>query len=144
MEENKEIVNLLNEILLYEHRGSTKAVARAANCSSRTVNEACHNHTRNPAVDIIKAAWLVTGDPRLKGILEPDGYTLVPKKEALSPSQNLEHEIGDVFVAISSLLSEARTGKEKGFDKHGKIKFLKGVEKAEREIAEVKHLAENI
>ena len=142
MEKNS-LVEILAEILLQD-RGSIKRVADAANCSYRAVHDACHNKSRNPSNEILKAAFVVTLDPRLKEIIEPAGYTLVHKGDTLPHSQNLEREVGDVVVQVSKLIPEARMVADSGLDKETKIKIQKRIERVKAELSEVEHLIETL
>lgn len=139
------ITELLYEILIQTNRGSLDEAAKEAGYAYRTANEYCNDHRKTPPVEFLKAAWLVTEDPRLKRLLEPEGYELTPKAAARAHTGNWEREIGDINIAAANLLSivrEALTDDE--IDRKEKIKIRRAVDMIKFELAQVEDIASSI
>ena len=133
-----ELNDLLYEVLEMQNRGSLEKAADLAEIAYSTANKYCADSRTTPPLHFIKAAWLVTKDPRLKRRLEPEGFELVPKKESLMPSQDWEREIGDVHIALSGLHAEVRDALEDGrIDRHEANGLLKTVGRVRVELAEL-------
>ena len=101
---------LLKSILMSDdayERGITKRVAEEACTALSTVYTACDGRN-NPSVEIIRAAFVVTNDPRLKGILEPRGWELVRCRDAVCPQHDVEGEAIDVTSAVCKLVEDNR------------------------------------
>ena len=67
----------------------------------------------NVHVNTIKAAFVVTGDPRLKRELEPEGYELVHKREA-EALRCPESEATDIILQSSNLIEKIRQAVKDG------------------------------
>ena len=65
-------------------------------------------------VDFISDAFLATGDPEIKAMLEPEGWVLMPLKGSADATGDPEREVGDVNLAISRLLEHLRKSLEDG------------------------------
>ena len=85
-----EVSELLHEILVNGSTDLTRHVANMAGVSRSSVEKQCYANV-NPSVAVIKAAWLVTKDPRLKKLLEPinpetgESWELTPKINGQTP-----------------------------------------------------------
>ncbi len=132
------INNLLQEILISTHRGSIYKVAEMTGYAYRSIHDFCHIPNKNIPTKIIKAAFLITKDPRLKLELEPQGYELVVKKENLKYSDDFHKEISDVNIKLSTLLLTFRDAlKDEHITKQEKITLKKEWEEVSKELAEV-------
>jgi len=132
------ITELLKEILVSTHRGSAYEVAEIAGLAYRTVIDQTDGRI-NPSVEVIKASWLVTKDPRLKRLLEPEGWELARKAEMVQPTRDAEGETTDVILAASTLIESIRKAKEDGrLTKEERLTILSnlGIVKLEVEEAE--------
>ena len=128
---------LLREILVYDNRGSAYAVAEKAGLAYRTVMDQTDGKV-NASVQVIKAAWLVTKDPRLKVILEPEGWELVPKASVLAPTKPIEAEATDVVIEVTSFIAEHRIAIEDGrIDRKEHLDLRKRIQKAKNELEEL-------
>ncbi len=132
------INNLLYEILVMNQKGAMYDVAELTGYAYRSVHDFCSVLNKNVPTKIIKAAYLVTKDPRLKRELEPEGYELSIKKEGLDYSEDFHKEISDVNIKLSSLLLTFRDALEdKKISKQEKITLKKQWEEVSKELAEV-------
>ncbi len=102
------VCELLYEVLIATHRGAVKEVARVAGLAERTVYDHCTDGRLNPSVEVIKAAWVVTRDPRLRKLLEPEGWRLVPEPEAAPRLKDPEAEITDINLAAADAIKALR------------------------------------
>lgn len=102
------LCELLREVVIETHRGVIRAVAMRAGLAERTVYDHCTDGRVNASVEVIRAAFEVTQDPRLKKILTPDGWELVPAQPAIPPTRDFEREMGDVEMAVSDLRRQVR------------------------------------
>lgn len=129
---------LLQEILIYDHRGAVKAVAEKAVCAESTVYSNMDGKA-NPSVWVLKAAFLVTEDPRLKALFEPEGWELVRKAGTVRAEKSVEGEALDVVAAVGRFVETYRTAMA---DRMLTIKemaeLLKHIDKVELELAELK------
>jgi hypothetical protein len=138
------IVELLYEVLIQTHRGSVKGVAQRARLAERTVYDQCTDGRLNPSVEVIRAAFEETGDPRLKALLEPKGWHLVPRQPAQAPTQDWERELGDVHLAAAALQHEVRQGLEgdNRLDRHELVAVRRRLSELRHQIDEVEDLAD--
>jgi len=135
--------DLLYEIFHYQHRGCVERVAEVAGLARRTVDEYATDNRKTVPVNVIKASWLVTEDPRLKRLLEPEGWTLVPKDEALAPTSDWEKEIGDVYMAVTGILDEVRKAIEDGkIDRNEEVGIRARINAAKLQLAELESMLE--
>ena len=119
------IAELLKEILVSTHRGSMDKVVERTGLAYRTVADQTDGRI-NPSVEVIKASWLVTGDPWLKLLLEPKGWELVPKATQVFPQKDLEAEIADVILMVSRLIEKVRLARqERRYTKQERIELLR-------------------
>ncbi len=129
---------LLYEILISTHRGSIYEVAELSGYAYSSLHDFCSYLNKNVPTKVIKAAFLVTKDPRLKSELEPQGYELVLKKEGLNYSDDFHKEISDVNIKLSDLLKTFREAlKDDRITKDEKIKLKTEWEEVSKELAEV-------
>ena len=114
-----EVSELLHEILVNGSTDLTRGVANMAGVSRSSVEKQCYANV-NPSVAVIKAAWLVTKDPRLKKLLEPinpetgEAWELTPKINGKIPLKPIESEGVDVFISLSLFLDDLRLSLEDG------------------------------
>jgi hypothetical protein len=128
---------LLSEILKYEHRGSVKAVAQAAVCAESTIYSNMDGKA-NPSVWVIKAAFEVTGDPRLKKLLEPDGWELVRKKGTVESDKPVEAEAMDVVVCVGDFVEDYRRKMDDGrLETHEAVALLGKIATLKTELDEL-------
>ena len=101
------ISRLLKEILVYKYPG---AIEKVADCLGETYDHIwSQTHGRvNPKIEVVKAAFLVTGDPRLKRELEPGGYELVRERTAPEGLKNAEAELIDIVLASARVITRLR------------------------------------
>ena len=129
---------LLKEILVYDTRGLGVLVAEKAGLAYRTVMDNTDLRA-NPNVEVIKAAWLVSGDPRLKKLLEPEGYELMPKACDVRPTKSVEGEATDVSIAKARLLEAYRNASADGdIDRKESIDIERFMDQLDREHEEFK------
>ncbi len=133
------ICELLYEVLVATHRGAVKEVARVAGLAERTVYDHCTDGRLNPSLEVIKAAWVVTQDPRLRRLLEPRGWRLVPDQAQVRPDKDVEGEAVDVSLSAGDLI---RTARELLADGHlsaeDELAFQVRLQAAEKELAELR------
>ena len=132
-------VELLKEVLVLEGDGTrVKKVANLAGFAKDTVYAQTDGRA-NPNIHVIKAAWLVTKDPRLQRLLEPQGWRLVPDHPFESPTGTLVEEIGDVHDAATDLRRSAKEALADGNidqEEARNLEYL--INNAELELAEVR------
>lgn len=138
------IVELLYEVLIQTHRGSVKGVARRARLAERTVYDQCTDGRLNPSVDVIRAAFEETSDPRLKELLEPKGWMLVPSHPVQVPTRDFERELGDIHLAAAALHGEVRQGLEgdNRLDRHELVAVKRRLAELRRQVDELETLAD--
>lgn len=114
------VAGILKEVLVIEMRGRGVAlVAEEANLSYDDVYAQTHERV-NPSVHVIRAAFLVAqahcpeAAPRLRRLLEPEGWALAPKDESIRPQKNAESEVVDSIIAASALVETLRQTKGHG------------------------------
>jgi hypothetical protein len=103
------MADLLDEILTNwdQKKRTVHQVAMRACLSERAIYDMCSGRT-NTSVEVVKAAFLVTRDPRLRKRLEPEGWRLTPCKLAEPATCNPETEAGDCVIEAAQLLERAR------------------------------------
>jgi hypothetical protein len=127
---------LLKEILVSTYRGAADQVAQRAGLAYRTVLDQTDGRI-NPSIEVIKAAWLVTSDPRLKLLLEPTGWELVQRAEAIHPVRDTEGETVDVVLAASRLIELIREAQaDRKLTKAERIALLRSVQGLKRDVLE--------
>lgn len=97
---------LLNSVLVCENRGLIEEVADRMGESYNHVHKQVSGYV-NIHVNTLKAAFLVTKDPRLKRELEPEGYELVQKRNA-EALRCPESEATDIVLQSSNLIEKIR------------------------------------
>ena len=128
---------LLQEILVTGDRDLTKEVALVAGKSRAWVSEQYYKNI-NSSIHCIKAAWLVTGDPRLKKLLEPDGWEL-RKVVAAASTKGVEQEALDLIVSVSEFVKTYRAAyADDRLTPQEKVALLTSVKDVEIELAELK------
>lgn len=129
--------DLFYEILICQHRGAIEKVANLVGCAYSTVHEYCGDRRKTPPVWLYKAAFLVTGDPRLKRRLEPEGYELVPKRCGLPADKPVEAEMTDVVLAMGRAIEAFRLASaDQKITKDELIQIEKELAQAALEVAE--------
>ncbi len=133
---------LLYEILIQgDGEQLTQKVANEAGLAYRTVNEYCNDVRKTVPVQVIKAAYKVTKDPRLKKLLEPEGYELVLKQIIFPPTNDYNKEISDVNISLANLLQTIREADADGIiTKKEKITIKKSFGDVLKEVNEVEAL----
>jgi hypothetical protein len=106
------IPRLLKEILVYRYPGAIEKVADHLGDTYDYVWSQTHGRV-NPHIKVIRAAYIVTGDPRLKRELEPEGFELVPTREG-EASKCAESEATDIMLQTSKLIEDLREVLEDG------------------------------
>ncbi len=106
---DQDMADLLDEILTNwdQKKRTVHRVAMRACLSERAIYDMCSGRT-NTSVEVVKAAFLVTQDPRLRKRLEPEGYRLTPCGLAQPGSCSPETEAGDCVIEAARLLERAR------------------------------------
>lgn len=133
---------LLKRIVMYDGVCSVKEVARIAGLAESTVYDNLSGRN-NPSLEVVRAAFLASRDPRLKRLLEPEGWELSEVSRPKAPTEDWEKETGDVYIALSALHSEVREAMESGNMKPNALaRILKGVDEVSRQVAELRSLAE--
>lgn len=99
------VTQLLNQIII--GRRLVPRVADEACVSDSTVYASCDGRN-NPNLEVIKATFVVTGDPRLRRLLAPRGWRLVPDQAQVEPDKNAEGELTDVVVAVAETIQQVR------------------------------------
>lgn len=99
------VTQLLNQIIIGKRL--VPAVADEACVSDSTVYASCDGRN-NPNLDVLKATFVVTGDPRLRRLLEPRGCRLVADSEQVRPSKEAEPELTDVILSSSVAIRRVR------------------------------------
>ncbi len=137
------VARLLKEILVFRHRNGIEQVADQLNETYDYVWSQTHERT-NPSVNTIKAAFLVTKDPRLKRILTPAGFKLSPDKMTDRPVSGYEHEIGDLDIAVSTLRMKFREAmKDNMISKNEAIDISILIENIRLELIDVETVLKN-
>lgn len=139
------VAGILKEVLVIEMRGRGVAlVAETANLSYDDVYAQTHERV-NPSVHVIRAAYLVAlahcpeAAPRLRRLLEPEGWNLTPKDESINPQKDTESEIVDAIMAASAVIEVFREAKGAGrISKAIGDRLLALIAALERECAEAK------
>ena len=99
---------LLKEVLIYDNgKGVCQAVADYSGETYDYIWSQTHGRV-NPSLKTIKAAFVITKDPRLKKALEPEGFKLNPDQPGDSLLKHFEAEIGDLTVGTGLLLHASR------------------------------------
>ena len=104
---NNRIPRLLKEVLVYRHPGAIEKVADLLGDTYDYVWSQTHGRV-NPHIKVIKAAFVITGDPRLKRELEPEGYELVRERGCPEKLKNAEAELVDVVLASAKIITRLR------------------------------------
>ncbi|RJX35631.1 MAG: hypothetical protein C4525_02975 [Desulfarculus sp.] len=142
MTSSTEIAELLNEILITHAQGEkvVHRVAVAAGVSERTIYDTTSGRL-NASVEVIKAAFLVVQDPRLRKLLEPEGWRLAPADQVPPPASDLASETADVILAASDSLKEARRAMADGrVSRPEDAALRRALERVRRETDEVEAL----
>lgn len=111
MEEGNSVARILKQVLVYENSGGLEKVAEHLNETYDYVWSQTAGRV-NPAVHVIKGAYEVTGDPKLKRLLTPTGYELLPVTYKDRPTGHYEAEIGDLDIAVASIRKAFRKALE--------------------------------
>jgi|Deesub1362A_J573_1020465.scaffolds.fasta_scaffold01994_13 hypothetical protein len=99
------VTQLLNQIIIGNRL--VPKVADEACVSDSTVYASCDGRN-NPNLEVVKATFVVTGDPRLRRLLEPRGWRLVPDEAQARPQRDAEGELTDVVLAASEAIQQVR------------------------------------
>ena len=95
-----DLAGVLKEVLVYTGKGDRVArVADLAGVARETV-AAQYDKRCNPSVEVVAAAFAVTGDRRLCRALTPPGYRIVVDRDQVRSTKPLPEEINDVFPAL--------------------------------------------
>jgi len=138
------ISRLLKEILVYKHPG---AIEKVADCLGETYDHIwSQTHGRvNPKIEVVKAAFIVTGDQRLKRELEPEGYELVWERAAPVGLKDAEAELTDIVLASARVITRLR---ESAPDGRMTAEALDDLERCfcdlEKEFIEARHAIRNM
>ncbi len=101
------VARLLKEILIYRIDDGINKVAHILNETYDYVWSQTHERI-NPSIYVVKAAYEISKDPRLKRILEPKGMCLVPDSQLSTPTKETEAEATDVILSVSDLIKTVR------------------------------------
>ena len=101
------IQHILYCIVIIEKKTTVQDIADRLNIDPRTIYDYLERKPIVPLV-LIKTVFELTLDPRLRDVLQPDGYVLVPSIEARHCSGDWEKEIGDIGIALGELHAQAR------------------------------------
>lgn len=138
------VADELQQALLYEdgNEGVVKRVAEIMDLKKRTVYDYLYGRTKL-SLDFIKAAVVATnGHPRIKRLLEPEGWVLVPECKC-APMKDVEKELGDVYVSAASLHREVREALKDGVvSRREKANLVKGIDAVIREVSEIRSVVE--
>jgi len=96
-----------------------------------------------PALDVIQAILDLSRDPRLIETCSTEFYELTVRREKLQPETNdLNQEVGDVYIAVSRLHEDIRKIFESGkaLNLKGLPRLLKRVSAVQGELAGVERL----
>ena len=105
---------LLKQCLMYDYDGNgIQAVAGLLNETYDYVWSQTHERI-NPHIKVLRAAYIITGDPRLKKELEPDGFELVPKRKATGEVKSMEGEAIDVIIHAAKIMEQIQAVIEDG------------------------------
>ncbi len=92
-----DLSGVLKEVLVYTGKGDRVAkVADLAGVARETVS-AQYDKRCNPSVEVVAAAFAVTGDERLRRALTPPGYRIVVDQAQVNPTKPLAEELNDVL-----------------------------------------------
>lgn len=131
---------LLHEILIQEGDGTRiKQVAEVACVSTNTVYAWCDGRI-NPPLIAYKASFLVTGDPRLRRLLEPEGWVLCRARDrvGLEAGRSLIDEAADVFDATTDIRRAAQEALKDGhIDREEEVELERRIDAAQKELDEV-------
>jgi len=137
MFEMSEESKLLNEILRIGARGLIEPVAIEAGVAYDTVYDQCRGNV-NPSIQVIKAAYIITQDPRLKRMLEPTGYELTPKDQLYLPEKPVHDEAVDVILAVSQFIEAHREAFRDGrYSAQEKVDLVNILKRVKRESGEL-------
>lgn len=100
------ISRLLKDVLVYRNPGSIERVADYMGETYDHIWSQTHGRV-NPKIQVVKAAYVITGDQRLKRELEPEGHELVPAREA-EAIRDAESESTDIVIHASRLIERLR------------------------------------
>lgn len=106
MEENG-VSRILKQVLVYDCPGAIEKVAEHLNETYDYIWSQTAGRV-NPAVHVIKGAYEITGDPKLKRLLTPIGYEILPATSKDRPTGHFEAEIGDLDIAVAKLRTAFR------------------------------------
>ena len=143
------VAGILKEVLVIEMRGEGVAlVAEEANLSYDDVYAQTHERV-NPSVHVIRAAFLVVEKHRpellhrIKRLLVPDGYELVPAPMGITPEKDVEPEVTDVLLAAGEVIQEWRSAYADGRITKPEAEALRGkLDNLEIQLAEAKKVIE--
>lgn len=100
------VPRLLKQILVYQYPGAIEKVADYLGDTYDYVWSQTHGRV-NPHIKVLRAAYIVTGDPRLKRELEPEGYELVSARDAKA-QRDAESEATDIMLHTSRMIEKLR------------------------------------
>jgi len=103
-----ETAGVLKEILVSSGDGDRVTQTALIAGVSKDAVYAQSNSKCNPSAEVIGAAFVVTGDERLKRKLTPPGYKLVRCEETITPTKSLEEEINDVLPDLGAWIAAIR------------------------------------
>jgi hypothetical protein len=138
-----DLSQLLNEIILGNRLAGT--IADEAGVSDDAVYASCSKRN-NPNLDVALAAFVVTGDPRLKKRLTPRGWKLVPDSSQAEPCKDLESEAVDVTLASTGIVTKIRSSLENdGIIDADEARAIEiELQATEKEVAEVRAMLESV
>ena len=104
-----ELVAELHRILTTksENAGAVGRIAKRRGLAEATVYDRLYGKIIID-VDFIIDAFLETGDPEIKAMLQPEGWVLVPATGSGAATADPEREVGDVSLALSALHGHLR------------------------------------
>lgn len=106
-EEGNNVARILKQVLVYEYPGALEKAAAHLNETYDYIWSQTAGRV-NPAVHVIRGVYEVTGDPKLKRLLTPVGYELLPASSKARPTGHFEAEIGDLDIAVAKLRTAFR------------------------------------
>lgn len=144
--DNEAIARELKAACVYrtENRGAVRRIAEGMNLTESTIYDYLDGRIKASLPFLLAATVATDGDPDVKKFLEPPGWTLV-KAEACPQTDDFEHELGDVDIAVSAIRAKVRRAQEDGrIDNGERANIRRAIENARVELNELDVLLNRI
>jgi AcrR family transcriptional regulator len=139
------IQHILYCIVIIEKKTTVQDIADRLNIDPRTIYDYLERKPIIP-LTLIKTVFELTLDPRLRDVLQPAGYVLVPATESRPCSGDWEKEIGDISISLGSFHGAVRLALDPESDGGSTITKKEAtpiraeLDRMEREIADTRAL----